>query len=407
MLYDLLGEGMEGNENLSSEEDANSIYKERMNGLVDHIKYLLTFPDNEDVENKNETDEDDENKTQPEKPELDEYELLCKVCEAEAGGSSESEIGHVASVILNRVQSSRFPNTISGVVYEPNQFTSVMKEGFDEIVPSEKTKRAVDSILTSGDTTGGALYFKTEKAAKKSGWPTNKNETHERLEYLFTDPNTHVFLKDKGLEPGVIKKDSYIVAIDAGHGESAPSNYYTTGTAATYNGVYYTEWEWNRQVADMVYQMLQSEPKISPIRIGNTVSNPKMPNNERVPMAIKAGADLYVSIHFNSAGSTSARGSEVVINSGDDQVTKNFAQIMSDSIYDSLGYEALGVKKRKINDSSTWSIVWKRSRSGFPGVITEGCFMSNSEDMKLMVEDAGLQKYATGIVNGIKKYLGV
>lgn len=50
MLYDLLGEGMEGDESLSAEEDENSVYKERMNGLVDHMKYLMGFPDNEEIE---------------------------------------------------------------------------------------------------------------------------------------------------------------------------------------------------------------------------------------------------------------------------------------------------------------------------------------------------------------------
>lgn len=49
MFYNLLGEGAEGNENISAEEDYESEYKVRMNGIVDHMKYLMTFPDNEDL----------------------------------------------------------------------------------------------------------------------------------------------------------------------------------------------------------------------------------------------------------------------------------------------------------------------------------------------------------------------
>lgn len=109
MLYDMLGENIEGNESLSVEEDYNSQFKTKMSGLVDHIKYLMTFPENEDVEVKYEIDEEDQIEieyTPVEYDDIDEesLEILYRICEAEAGGSSEAEIGHVACVVLNRVK---------------------------------------------------------------------------------------------------------------------------------------------------------------------------------------------------------------------------------------------------------------------------------------------------------------
>lgn len=198
MLYGVLGENIEGNDSLNVEEDHPSQYKVRMQGLIDHMKYLMTLPDNEDLdlpygrEDYNPY-EDEEIEYEDEDIDEEDLELLYKLCEAEAGGSSEPEIGHVASVVLNRVKSSRFPNTIPGVIYQANQFACVANGHLAKAVPSEKTKRAVDSVIAGGDTTGGAFWFRTKESAIKNKMPTSKSEKHEFYVYLFEDPNTHIF----------------------------------------------------------------------------------------------------------------------------------------------------------------------------------------------------------------------
>lgn len=50
MLYSILGENVEGDETANAEEDSVSQYKVKMQGLIDHMKYLMTFPENEDLE---------------------------------------------------------------------------------------------------------------------------------------------------------------------------------------------------------------------------------------------------------------------------------------------------------------------------------------------------------------------
>lgn len=196
MLYAILGENVEGNESLSAEEDGASQYKVKMQGLIDHMKYLMTFPENEDLDIP--YGREDYNPYEDEEIEYDDVdeedlELLYKLCEAEAGGSSELEIGHVACVVLNRVKSSKFPNTIPGVIYQANQFACVNNGHLARAVPSDKTKRAVDSVVAGGDTTGGAFYFRTKASAINAGMPTSPEEKHSFYVYLFEDPNTHIF----------------------------------------------------------------------------------------------------------------------------------------------------------------------------------------------------------------------
>ena len=196
MLYGILGENVEGNDSVNAEEDYPSQYKVRMQGLIDHMKYLMTLPDNEDLDIP--YGREDYNPYEDEEIEYDDIdeedlELLYKLCEAEAGGSSELEIGHVACVVLNRVKSPKFPNTIPGVIYQANQFACVANGHLARAVPSEKTKRAVDSVVSGGDTTNGAFWFRTKESAIKAGMPTSASEKHEFYVYLFEDPNTHIF----------------------------------------------------------------------------------------------------------------------------------------------------------------------------------------------------------------------
>lgn len=196
MLYGILGENIEGNDSVDAEEDYPSQYKVRMQGLIDHMKYLMTLPDNEDLDLP--YGREDYNPYEDEEIEYydideEDLELLYKLCEAEAGGSSELEIGHVACVVLNRVKSPKFPNTIPGVIYQANQFACVANGHLARAVPSEKTKRAVDSVVSGGDTTNGAFWFRTKESAIKAGMPTSASEKHEFYVYLFEDPNTHIF----------------------------------------------------------------------------------------------------------------------------------------------------------------------------------------------------------------------
>lgn len=49
MLYDLLGASLEGNDSVNASDDAKSEYKTKMSGLIEHMQYLMTLPENEQI----------------------------------------------------------------------------------------------------------------------------------------------------------------------------------------------------------------------------------------------------------------------------------------------------------------------------------------------------------------------
>lgn len=64
----------------------------------------------------------------------------------------------VAAVILNRVESKSFPNTPSGVIFQPGAFTAVA-DGQIWLSPNATSKRAVQDAINGWDPTGGAIYY--------------------------------------------------------------------------------------------------------------------------------------------------------------------------------------------------------------------------------------------------------
>ncbi|NEW05609.1 spore cortex-lytic enzyme [Paenibacillus sp. SYP-B3998] len=84
--------------------------------------------------------------------------LMANAVNGESRG--EPYIGQVAvaAVILNRVKSASFPNTVSGVIFQPGAFTAVA-DGQIWLSPSESTKKAVKDALNGWDPTGGCIYY--------------------------------------------------------------------------------------------------------------------------------------------------------------------------------------------------------------------------------------------------------
>lgn len=107
---------------------------------------------------------------------VDEFEVLCRIVEAEAGGEDMNGRILVANVILNRVESKSFPNTIEGVVFQKNngtfQFSPIRDGRYQKVNISKETTEAVKRALAGEDYSQGALYFVSRKAAapEKMRW---------------------------------------------------------------------------------------------------------------------------------------------------------------------------------------------------------------------------------------------
>jgi len=89
----------------------------------------------------------------------DQLDLLARVVAAEAQGEPYEGQVAVAAVILNRIESPSFPNTLSGVVYQPHAFESVSNGLIWRRTPSNEAVRAARSALDGWDPTYGAIFF--------------------------------------------------------------------------------------------------------------------------------------------------------------------------------------------------------------------------------------------------------
>lgn len=93
--------------------------------------------------------------------------LLARLVYAEARGEPYKGQVAVAAVVLNRVRSSEFPNTIAGVIYQKNAFSCV-SDGQINLNPNAESKRAAQDALGGWDPSGGSLYYYNPNTASDS-----------------------------------------------------------------------------------------------------------------------------------------------------------------------------------------------------------------------------------------------
>ncbi len=93
--------------------------------------------------------------------------LLAKCIYAEARGESYTGQVAVGAVILNRVKSSAFPNTVAGVIYQQNAFTAV-SDGQISLEPDKTALNAASDALNGWDPTYGCLYYYNPAVATSS-----------------------------------------------------------------------------------------------------------------------------------------------------------------------------------------------------------------------------------------------
>lgn len=94
--------------------------------------------------------------------------LMERVVFAEAQGEPYQGQVAVAAVILNRIKSPDFPNTISQIIYQPRAFESVSNGSIWKKQPDTSAKRAVQDAINGSDPSNGALYFYNPATATSS-----------------------------------------------------------------------------------------------------------------------------------------------------------------------------------------------------------------------------------------------
>lgn len=125
---------------------------------------------------------------------------------------------------------------------------------------------------------------------------------------------------------------------------------------------------------------------------------------KRVEWAKTKGADVFVSIHLNSSTASGAKGAEVYYpNSGKYSSTgKELAQKIQDELVD------LGLKDRGVKGNETYAVVNSSNKNGFPGLIVEHAFLSNSSDVKnYLTSESSIKKLGIADAKGIAEYFGL
>ena len=88
--------------------------------------------------------------------------LLARIISAEARGEPYTGQVAVGAVILNRVEHPSFPDTLSGVIYQPGAFTAITDGQFNEPIADSAYSAARDA-LNGSDPSGGAIYYYNPK----------------------------------------------------------------------------------------------------------------------------------------------------------------------------------------------------------------------------------------------------
>ena len=84
--------------------------------------------------------------------------LMAKAIYGEARGESYTGQVAVGAVIMNRVKSSKFPNTIAGVIYQSGAFDAV-SDGQINLQPDATAIKAAQDAINGWDPTYGAIYY--------------------------------------------------------------------------------------------------------------------------------------------------------------------------------------------------------------------------------------------------------
>ena len=96
--------------------------------------------------------------------------LLARLVNGEARGEPYKGQVAVAAVVMNRVKSSEFPDTISGVIYQKGQFSCVTDGQINKAIDKDSTVyKAAREALNGADPTNGCVFFYNPKTSK-SKW---------------------------------------------------------------------------------------------------------------------------------------------------------------------------------------------------------------------------------------------
>lgn len=157
------------NQNKQVRKDITSVRKssEKMAALVENNQFCYQGVAETDMDERRMNTQEDEKQRRTVKTivryrvNLDHgaRRILERIVEAESSDQTIKGRQMVANVILNRMKSEKFPNSVREIVFAGRQFSPVSNGSYYRVKVSARTKKAVEKALKEKDNTNGALYF--------------------------------------------------------------------------------------------------------------------------------------------------------------------------------------------------------------------------------------------------------
>ena len=181
------------NQNKQVRKDITSVRKssEKMAALVENNQFCYQGVAETDMDERRMNTQEDEKQRRTVKTivryrvNLDHgaRRILERIVEAESGDQTIKGRQMVANVILNRMKSEKFPNSVREIVFAGRQFSPVSNGSYYRVKVSSQTKKAVEKALKEKDNTNGALYFMYRAGSDSSNVSWFDRELTKLCEY--------------------------------------------------------------------------------------------------------------------------------------------------------------------------------------------------------------------------------
>jgi len=234
-----------------------------------------------------------------------------------------------------------------------------------------------------------------EKVAGKVSFSSDKNSIY--IDFYKDQVDKYENLGDvteDGLDVVDWRATEKLVIIDPGHGGK------DTGSQAIRDGVeILNEKDINLDVATRLNEMLKAAG-VSTYILRETDTSITL--YDRPALANAANGDIYIAIHNNSSENSSANGVEVYYDSKANECdygiySKHLAEVAYGELMNTIGISGRGAKSEP-----AYAVL---NKTQMPAIIIEGAFLSNTDDLKLMMTDEFRENYALATAKAIIQIL--
>ena len=246
----------------------------------------------------------------------------------------------------------------------------------------------MDFGKVGGGSKNSGIDFNPQPKPDTSGSSTTNSNTNKGDTVGTTPSGTST---EPAFTPGLKGK---IIALDAGHGGSDTGAIGPTGV--TEKGV-------TLRVAKALQKLLQAEgATVLMTRTTDTEVSPKKANasdveelQARCDVGNDGNADIFISMHMDSFTNSTPSGTTGYYYTKGSKAGQRLAQYLSEGVVTALGTGNRGTK------SCNFYVV---KHTDMPATLVEMAFISNDKEEKLMNSEAGINRAAEGLLNGLRRF---